>query len=141
MNEFNSKEYTFCDMEVIVFGRPLFTLRGVEYKAKKAKEVLFAAGRKGRGIQHGKREYDGTLTILQSGIIALDRAAQKKGYDDCLDLDFDIVVSYAGDNGIVSVDRIVGASITEIPKGMKEGDLFMEVGLPFIALDVKPNLV
>ena len=141
MNEFNSKQYTYCDMQVVVFGRPLLDMRGLEYKAKKNKEVLYASGRKGRGIQHGKREYDGTLTLLQSDVIALDRAAQEKGHDDCLDLDFDIIVSYLGDNGIVTVDRIVSASITEVPKGLKEGDLYMEVALPFIALDVKPNVV
>lgn len=138
---FNSKEYTFCDIVVFALGRPIGTLRGIEYKMKKNKEALYASGTTARSIQHGKREIEGTLTILQSDLIALDRAAQEAGKKDCLDLDFDIIVSYAGESGIVTTDRIVTASLTESPRSMKEGDLYMEVALPFIALDVKTNLV
>lgn len=139
--EFNSSEYTYCDLEVVLLGRPVIGLRGIEYGSKKAKEVLFGAGRKGRGIQHGKREYEGTLTVLQSELTALDRAAKEAGREDCLDLDFDIIVTYISPGGVVSVDRVVGASITEAKKGLKEGDMNMEIALPFIALDVKKNIV
>ena len=137
---FNSKEYTYCDINVFVLGRNIGGLKGIEYKVKKAKEILFGAGRKGRSVQHGKREYEGTLTILQSEMIALDRAAQESGYEDILDLDFDIVITYLSATGIVTVDKVIGASITETPKGMKDGDLNMEVALPFIALDAKQNV-
>jgi len=124
-----------------VFGRPLLTLQGLEYKSKKEKKVLKGSGGRNRAIQHGTRDYEGTLTILQSDLIALDREAQIKGYKDCLDIDFDIIVSYTSDSGILSVDKCVTASITEIPKGLKQGDSNMEVALPFIMLDVKPNEV
>lgn len=137
---FNSKEYTFCNVDVFVLGRRIGGLKAIEYKVKKAKEILFGAGRKGRSVQHGKREYEGTLTILQSELIALDRAAQESGFDDCLDLDFDIVITYTGDNGIISIDKVICASITESPKSIKEGDLNMEIALPFIALDAKQNV-
>ena len=139
--EFNSKEYTYCDIQVFLLGRPVGVLRGNEYKTKKAKEALFGAGRYARSIQHGKREYEGTLTVLQSELIALDRAAVEAGKTDILDLDFDIVVSYTSESGILTVDRIVGASITDTTRSMKEGDLNMEVELPFIALRVKQNVV
>ena len=43
------------------------------------------------------KEYEGTITLLQSEIIALDRAAQgKSGYEDITDIDFDVIVVYAG---------------------------------------------
>ncbi len=141
MNEFNSKEYTFCDMEAIVFGRPLLTLQGLEYKSKKEKKVLKGSGGRNRGIQHGGRDYEGTLTVLQSDLIALNREAKNKGYKDALDLDFDVIVNYASDNGILSIDRLVTISITELPVGLKQGDLNMEVALPFVMLDVEPNVV
>lgn len=137
---FNSSEYTFCDLSVVALGRTIGGLRGIEYSSKKTKEVLYGAGNKGRGIQHGKREYEGTLTILQSELTALDFAAVESGREDCLDFDFDIIVTYASPEGIVSVDRIVCASITEAKKGLKEGDMNMEIALPFIALDVKKNI-
>lgn len=138
---FNSSEYTYCDMEVIILGRTIGGLRGIEYSSKKAKEVLYGAGRKGRGIQHGKREYEGTLTITQSELAALNRAAQMIGKEDCLDLDFDIIVTYTSPELIVTIDRIVCASITDMKSALKEGDMKMEISLPFVALDVIPNLV
>lgn len=138
---FNSSEYTFCDVDVVVLGRTITGLRGIEYGSKKAKEILFGAGRKGRGVQHGKREYEGTLTLLQSELTALDSAAMLSGREDCLDFDFDIIVTYTSPEGILSVDKIVCASITDAKKSIKEGDLKMEISLPFIALDVKKNIV
>lgn len=140
MEGFNSKEYTYCDLEVVAFGRSFFTLQGMEYKSKKNKEVLKGSGGRNRSVQHGSRDYEGTLTILQSDLIALDREAKNRGYKDILDLDFDVIVSYASDNGIITVDKIVNASITEVPKTLKQGDLKMEIALQFIMLDVVPNV-
>lgn len=141
MERFNSKEYTFCDLEVVAFGRPFLTLQGMEYKSKKSKEVLKGAGGCNRSVQHGSRDYEGALTVLQSDLIALDREAKAKGYKDILDLDFDIIVSYASDDGIITIDKVVGASITEVPKALKQGDLKMEIALPFLMLDVVHGVV
>lgn len=138
---FNSNEYAWIDINVVMLGREVVGLRGIEYKVKRQKEALFAAGKKARGIQKGKKEYEGTITLLQSEIIALDRAAQEKGYEDITDVDFDVIVSYLPENGIITTDKVINASITEIPRGMKEGDLQMEIALPFIALDVETNVL
>ena len=120
-------------------GRPLTGLRGIEYTAKKSKEALFGAGVNPKSIQHGRREYEGTLTVLQSEMEALNRAAKEAGYTDCLDLEFDIVVTYTSGE-TVTTDIIRCASITEFPKGMKEGDLNSEHALPFIALGIDTNV-
>lgn len=136
---FNSKEYSYCDVQATILGRPLTGLRGIEYTAKKSKEALFGAGVNPKSIQHGRREYEGTLTVLQSEMEALNRAAKEAGYTDCLDLEFDIVVTYTSGE-TVTTDIIRCASITEFPKGMKEGDLNSEHALPFIALGIDTNL-
>ena len=141
MFTFNSKEYAWVDLQVFLLGRLVGGIRGVEYKKKVAKEALYGAGKRARGIQHGKREFEGTITLLQSEVIALDKSAKAAGYDDIMDVEFDIVVSYVPKTGIITTDRIVQASITEIPKSLKEGDLHMELALPFIAMDVEDNLV
>lgn len=138
---FNSNEYVWADIIVVLLGREVTGLRGVEYKVKSQMEALFASGRKARGIQRGKKEYEGTITLLQSELIALDRAAQEKGYEDISDISFDVIVSYVPASGVVTTDKIIGVSFTEIPRGMKEGDLKMEVALPFIALDVESNVL
>lgn len=136
---FNSREYSYCNVQATILGRPLTGLRGIEYTAKKSKEALFGAGVNPKSIQHGRREYEGTLTVLQSELEALNRAAKEAGYTDCLDLEFDIVVTYANENSIAT-DIIRCASITEFPKGMKEGDLNSEHALPFIALGIDTDV-
>lgn len=136
---FNSKEYSYCDLQATILGRPLTGLRGIEYTAKKAKEAVFGAGINPKSIQHGRREYEGTLTVLPSELEALNRAAKESGYTDCLDLEFDIVVTYISGE-TVTTDIIRCASITEFPKGMKEGDLNSEHALPFIALGIDTNV-
>ncbi len=135
MIRINNKEYAWGDITVVVFGRPIVGITGIEYKAKKTKETKHGWGRYPKSIQHGKREYEGTLTLMQSELIALNQAARAKGYKDVLDVDFDIIVTY--ESGlVVTVDKICCASITELPSGMKEGDSQAEIALPFVALDV-----
>jgi hypothetical protein len=138
----NTKEYSWADINVVMLGRIVTGIRAVEYKTKHQKELLYASGRKARSVQWGKKEYEGTITLLQSELIALDNAAKMKGWDDITDLDFDIIVSYIPRNSpIISTDKILQASITEIPKSFKEGELFLEVALPFIALDIEHNVI
>lgn len=141
VNSFNTKEYAWIDVQVFLLGRPVTGLRAIAYKTKRQKEPLYAAGKKPRGIQYGKKEVDGTITLLQSELIALNRAAQMKGYDDISDIDFDVIVSYVPENGIVQTDKIVGVSITEVGHDIKEGDLYQEVALPFIACDIEFNVI
>lgn len=140
MASFNTKEYSWIDVNVVLLGKPVTGLRGIEYKSKRQTEALFATGKKARGIQKGKKEYEGTITVLQSELIAMQAAAKQSGYDDITDLEFDIIVSYMSESGIVQTDKVVNASITEAPNSIKEGDLYSEHALPFIACDIEYNV-
>lgn len=140
MIKINSKEYSWGDITVVVLGRPVIGITGIDYKVKKAKEARFGAGREAKSIQHGKREVDGTITLMQSEVIALNQAARTKGYKDILDVEVDIYVTYM-DGVAVTTDKIVGASFTELPRGMKEGDLQSEHALAFLALDVQDDVI
>ena len=140
MASFNTKEFSWIDVNVVLLGKPVTGLRGIEYKSKRQKEALFATGKKARGIQQGKKEYEGTITVLQSELIAM-QAAKQSGYDDITDLEFDIIVSYLSESGVVQTDKVVNASVTEAPNSIKEGDLYSEHALPFIACDVEYNVV
>lgn len=137
----NNREYAWGDITVTLFGQPVAGLRGISYKTSKEKSELYAAGRNPRAIQHGKRKYDGTITITQSELQALNRSAKAKGYADILDVDFDIVICYIADNAIVSTDIVKLASLSELPTEMKEGDANMEIALPFIALAIDYNVL
>lgn len=140
MASFNTKEYSWIDVNVVLLGKPVTGLRGIEYKSKRQTEALFATGKKARGIQKGKKEYEGTITVLQSELIAMQAAAKQSGYDDITDLEFDIIVSYMSESGVFQTDKVVNASITEAPNSIKEGDLYSEHALPFIACDIEYNV-
>lgn len=140
MKNFDSKEYAWIDVKVILMGKEVGGLRGIAYKSKRQTEALYAAGKKARGIQRGKKEYEGTITLLQSELIALNNAAKQKGFDDISDIEFDAVVAYAPEGGVISTDMIIGIAVTEVPNEIKEGDLYQEIALPFIALDTEYNV-
>lgn len=133
----NGKEYAWGDVTIVLLGRPVVGCTGIEYKTKKNKEAKFGWGRSAKSIQHGRRECDGTLTLMQSELIALNQAARTNGYRDILDVDVNISVAYASENGIITTDKIINASFSELPAGMKEGDMQSEHALPFIAQDIE----
>lgn len=141
MIRINNREYSYGDIRVLIFGQEIQGIRGIEYKAKKAKEAFYGAGNTARGIQHKRREYEGTITILQSDLQALNRSAKLSGYKDILDVDFDILFCYLSDDGILTTDRVICASISELPFGMKEGDSLSEHALPFVAIDMEFSIV
>lgn len=134
---FNSKEYEWADVSVVMAGRSVTGIRGIEYSSSQEKEALYAKGNKPHGIQRGNKSYSGTITLLQSELEALSEAAG----GDALDATFNVVVCYGnpmkGDT--IKTDLLAGVEITEIPKGLKQGDKFMEIALPVIMLDVKQN--
>lgn len=136
----NNREYAWGDVSVFLFGQPVLNILGVSYKTKKTKTVGYGQGRNPRRTQHGKREYDGTLTLTQSEVIALNRSARAKGYKDILDVDFDIIVKYATEEGVMTIDKICCASFTESGSELKEGDAEMSIALPLIALDIQLDI-
>ncbi|WP_281233504.1 hypothetical protein [Flavobacterium gelatinilyticum] len=131
---FNSREYEWADLTLVLGGRDIVGFRGIKYTEKAEKEAIFGKGRYAVAIQGGNITVEGEITILQSELIAL----QKAGNGSILGLNVDGVVSYgnptAGDS--MTTDRIVGISFTEAPKEFKQGDKFMEITIPFIALQV-----
>ena len=133
----NNKEYAWGDIQVVMWGRPVVGLTGVEYKTSKDKELRYASGRSAHSIQHGRRANEGTLKITSSELNALNNAAKAKGYKDVLDVELDILVSYIPEGSVaITVDKIVCASFKEFPKGMNEGDLKAEHSMPFVCLDI-----
>lgn len=132
---FNSRQYEWADLSLVLGGRDITGIRGVKYTEKAEKEALFAKGRYAHSIQTGNITVEGEITMLQSEYEALVAA----GNGSVLGLSLDGVFSYgnpaAGDALIT--DRVVGISFTEAPKELKQGDKFMEITLPFVALSVK----
>jgi hypothetical protein len=133
---FNSREYEFSDTTVIVGGKDLLGLRGVEYTEKVEREVVYGKGGKPKAIQSGNFSYEGNVTMLQSDYEALVVA----GKGSVLSLSIDISCTYGNPPDILKTDRMVGCRFTEAKKGTKQGDKFQEITLPFICLDIQQNV-
>jgi len=138
--DFNSIEYAWKDIEVVIMGRPLARILEVEYTTEVEKKHIYGRGKKALGIQDGNEKVSGQITIGQSELEAMIRKAQEvKPGGKVTDISFNVNVAYRQDTDIIR-DRIVGFSITQIPKAMKQGDSDMVVKLPFLALDCEYNV-
>lgn len=131
---FNSRQYEWADLTLVLGGRDLTGIRGIKYTEKAEKEPLFAKGRHAHSIQAGNVTVEGEITVLQSELLALERA----GNGSILGLNLDAIAAYGNPSlgDAMVTDRIVGISFTEAPKELKQGDKNMEITLPFVALRI-----
>lgn len=132
---FNTREYEWADITVVMGGRPVTGIRGVKYNVKREKELLYAKGDKPHGIQRGNVDYSGEITLLQSEYLALRTAAG----GDLLNASLDIVVAYGNPTrgDAITTDILVGVEFTEDNTEWKQGDKFTEKALPFIFINKK----
>jgi hypothetical protein len=135
---FNSREYEWGDFTLILGGRDLTGIRGIKYTEKVEREAVYAKGRDAHSIQTGNSAVEGEISVLQSEYEALVIA----GGGSIMGLSVDALASYGnpstGDS--IITDKVVGIRFTEFSKEFKQGDKFMEMKLPFIALRVKPQV-
>jgi hypothetical protein len=137
---FDSKEYAFSNIEVIMLGRNIGGFRGIKYKTSQENEELYGRGNEPRGFVSGNRKYEGELSVLQSELEALTDAAGI-GKDITQMPLFDLIVTYLPEDSLtLVVDNVKGVKIGEFEKGMKQGDKFMEIALPFKALKIEYNI-
>lgn len=132
---FDSRQYEWADVTLILGGRDVTGVRGVKYEKAIEREAVYAKGRKAHSIQSGNETVTGEIKMLQSEYEALIAS----GRGSILGLSLDALVSY-GDplNGdAMLTDRIEGIRFTSEPSEMNQNDKFQEVTLPFLALDVK----
>ena len=125
---FNSREYEWADIDVVMAGRPVTGIRGIKYNTKKEKELVYAKGNKPHAVQSGNYDHSGEITVLQSEYNALRQAA--KG--DILGISLDIVVAYGNPTrgDAITTDILVGVEFTEDNTEWKQGDKFQEKPSP-----------
>ena len=136
---FNTREYSWADVEIYMMGKLVTGARGVKYKVSREVEQIYGLGDKPRAHAYGNYSFEGELTLLQSELEALQEAV---GAGTVLDIPpFDIVISYAPrDGGPIKTDIVKSAVFTEVEKGLKQGDKYQEITLPFKALDIQYNV-
>ncbi len=129
---FNSRQYEWADLSLVLGGRDLTGIRAVKYGEKIEREAVFAKGRIAHSIQSGNIMVEGEITVLQSEYEALVKA----GKGSVLSLSLDGLFSYGNpSNGDAMItDRVESIHFMEGTKELKQGDKFMEMTLPFIAI-------
>ena len=132
---FNSREYEWADISVILGGRDLTGIRAVKVKRKRETEEVYAKGREPRAIQSGNNSYEGEIEILQSDFNAIEDAAG----GNILNINVDILVCFGNPlNGdVMRTKKISGVRFGEAENAAKQGDKFMHVTLPFKAIGMK----
>ncbi|WP_395049402.1 hypothetical protein [Flavobacterium sp.] len=132
---FNSRQYEWADVTLVLGGRDLTGIRALKYTEKMEREAIYAKGRNPHSIQSGNASYEGEISVLQSEYEALVLA----GGGSIMGLSLDAIVAYGNPLNLDTIitDKVIGIRFTEASKEFKQGDKFMEMKLPFIALEVR----
>lgn len=126
---YNSKQYGWKDLSIVLGGRIIEGVTEVEYAKKQATDFLYGRGNDPHDIVEGNNEYEGKITVWQSELEAMTRDAPSK---DITKLRPDIIVTYAAEEGGQTVtDILKNVKFPEYKKGFKQGDKNMLVELPF----------
>lgn len=134
----NGREYEFSDIQLVLGGRDVTGIRGIKYNTKQEKEVLYGKGNRGMSIQRGNIECVGEISLTQSELETL----RLLGNGSVLSLHLDAVVCYGNPSkgDVMTTDKINGLEFTEEPKEISQGDKFMKITLPFIALEIEKDV-
>lgn len=133
---FDSRQYEYADLMLVLGGRDVTGVRGVKYSEKKELEPLFAKGRYPHSMQGGNVTTEGEFTLLQDEVEALILA----GGGSLLNLKgLTAVVQYGNPSmgDVLLTDVIEGIYFSESSKELKQGDKFMDFKLPFLALRIR----
>jgi hypothetical protein len=134
MATINGKQYEWDDIDIVVGGVHISTQQAINYKKSREKTVIYGKGHKPVATQFGNSSYEGSISLLQGELEAMEVAATVLGRD-LLDIEFDIIVGYIDNNSAI-YDWIQGATLTEYEKGMSQGDPNMVIEMPFVALNI-----
>lgn len=129
----DSEQYSFNDITLIFGGRTINTLNGV--KVTHGWEHVKGRGKGGKAqfINETAHDVEGSFKILQS-----DYEAMVNTYGDKLQKTyFDLIWVFVVEGGIPRTHVVRKLKIGKIDLELNQGDGFMEIEIPFMALDFK----
>nr|DAS38749.1 MAG TPA: putative XkdM-like protein [Caudoviricetes sp.] len=133
---FDTREYEWSDITLIVAGRDVKGFRGVKYTEKQEKEVLHAKGNKPHSIQRGNISYEGELTMTQSEYELL-RMSMGGSILNGRVLQITVAYGNPSKGDLMITDTLLHVEFTEDSTEWKQGDKFQEKSLPIIFMDKK----
>lgn len=125
---FNSEEYAWADMQIVIGGRPVGGLRAIKWKTKRTVTHIYGKGRTPHARTKGNKEFTGSIKMLQSEIEALLVSAGRG--KDITDITFDVTVAFAPEGGIIKTHILQNVDVEEFEMGMEVDAAFMEIEMP-----------
>jgi hypothetical protein len=137
---FNSAEYSWSDVEIVLLGRKVTGAKAIKFKTSQEKDYIRASGNKPKGFAYGDKSYEGEITLLQSEVEALIEAAGKG--KEITDIHgSNIVVAFAPlEGGRIKTHIVEYVEFLDFEYSMKQGDKHAEIAIPFKALEIKYNV-
>lgn len=129
---FNTRQYEWSDSTLILGGKDITGIRGFKITEKIEREAIYGKGKNPHSIQSGNASYEGEVTVLQSEYEALVTA----GGGSIMSLSLDGLFSYGNPPDPIVTKKVSGIRFTEASNEFKQGDKFMEITLPFVALNI-----
>lgn len=141
----NNREYSFEDLQVVKTGSPLpmDALRALKYTKTREHINIHGRGSEVVSTARGKKDYNGSMTILQSALEAWQRSMPKG--KDITDDNFNVTAAFApevnGELGQITVDQLLNCRVGEITKESSvDGDGYMVIELPLVIQKIKYNI-
>ena len=140
---FDSAEYAWKDMTVVMAGRPVIGITGLKWKTARTTTEKHGSGSNAHTIQRGNKSITGTISLYQSEVEALLEAVQQKygRNSDLTDGVFDITAAFAVSvTSRIKTHQLISVHISEFEMGMMQDDPTMQIDLPFVAIRANYNV-
>ena len=133
---FDSRDYEFADMELILAGKDVIELRGIKHVSKIEREPLYAKGRRPHSIQSGNLSFEGEITVTLAGYKKMVDAAPKRSILMLKGTTAILRYGNPTEGMMMRNDTIFGIYFTEEGVEAKQEDKSIDVTIPFLALDI-----
>lgn len=131
----NGVVFGWINVRFNLFGVPLIGIKDIAYNKKQAKENVFGAGADAIGRGHGRKDANGSITVLLEEWRQIISAAPNK---DVLDISpFDVPVTFGDSQATAITDVLKSVEFLENPRNIKEGDMSIWITIPIIIGDIE----
>lgn len=131
----NGQLYDWASITCIISTIPVFGITAIKYDEEQAIEDHYGAGIRPVGRGRGQIKVTASITLMAEEIEALQQASPD-GRLQSLGM-FDIIVSYAGGNGIITTHKLRNCEFTKNGRDVKTGDTSIEYELPLVCSHIE----
>jgi hypothetical protein len=126
----NGINYSWANIQLILFGSPIVGITEISYKRSQKKENNYGMGSEPVSRGYGQKTYEGSITIYYDEWKRI--LASSPNGDPTLIPPFPIQVLFEGTGVSYTVDKLLACEFTEDPMDSKTGDTAIKVKIPLI---------